>query len=152
MPCVATRLLDKSAAAALRGLLAGAMLSLSPVAALAASTNIHASFAGIYVTRAPKTAPSMSVSLGADGSATVTQDPGQGSTTLFGRWQDDGRQIKVTFNAAEGAPLPAPMVFEPVHGKLQAISWDHQALGTAQPPAMIKGYKVKYLFWSTTMR
>ena len=48
--------------------------------------------------------------------------------------------------------MPAPMVFEPVHGKLQAISWDHQAWGTAQPPAMIKGYKVKYLFWSTTMR
>jgi hypothetical protein len=152
MPCVSMRILEKSAAAGLRVLLAGALLSISPVAAMAASTNIHASFAGIYVTRAPKTAPSMSVSLGADGSATVTQDPGQGSTTMFGRWQDDGRQIKVTFDAVEGEPLPAPMVFEPVHGKLQAISWDHQAWGAAQPPSMIKGYKVKYLFWSTTMR
>ena len=152
MPCVAKRILEKSAAAGLRALLAGAMLSISPVAALAASTNVHPGFAGVYVTRAPKTAPSMSVSLGKDGSATVTQDPGKGSTTFFGRWQDDGRQIKVTFDATEGEPLPAPMVFEPVHGKLQAISWDHQAWGTAQPPAMTKGYKVKYLFWSTTMR
>jgi hypothetical protein len=151
MPCD-KKIFDKSAAAALRVLLAGAMLSLSPLGALAAETHIHASFAGVYVTRAPKTAPTMSVSLGEDGSATVTQDPGQGSTTLFGRWQDDGRQIKVTFNAAEGEPLPAPMVFEPVHGKLQAVSWDHEAWGTAHPPAMTKGYKVKYLFWTTTMR
>jgi hypothetical protein len=71
---------------------------------------------------------------------------------MFGRWQDDGRQIKVTFDAVEGEPLPAPMVFEPTHGKLQAISWDRQAWGTAQPPTLTKGYKVKYLFWSTTMR
>ena len=152
MPCVAMRILEKSAAAGLRVLLAGAMLSISPVAALAASTNIHASFAGIYVTRAPKTAPSMSVSLGADGSATVTQDPGQGSTTLFGRWQDDGRQIKVTFNALEGEqPVPA-MVFESAHNKLQAVSWNHEVWGNTNPPAMTKGYKVKYLFWTTTMR
>jgi hypothetical protein len=112
MPLVAMRILEKSPAASLRVLLAGAMLSISPVAALAATTNFHPGFAGIYVTH----------------------------------------QIKVTFDASEGEPVPAPMVFEPVHGKLQAISWDHQAWGTAQPPAMIKGYKVKYLFWSTTMR
>src|ERR1700738_3269114 len=110
MPLVAMRILEKSAATGLRVLLAGAMLSISPVAALAANTNFHPGFAGIYVTRAPKTAPTMSVSLGADGSATVTQDPGQGSTTLFGRWQDDGHQIKVTFDASEGEPVPAPMV------------------------------------------
>jgi hypothetical protein len=94
----------------------------------------------------------MSVSLGADGSATVTQDPGQGSTTLFGKWQDDGRQIKVSFNAAAGEQPEAPMVFEVVHSKLQAVSWNHEAWGTAQPPTMTKGYKVKYLFWTTTMR
>jgi uncharacterized protein (DUF58 family) len=151
MPCDLVRI-HKSATTALRLLLAGAMLSLSPLAALAENTHIHASFVGVYVTRAPKTAPSMSVSLGADGSATVTQDPGQDSTTLFGKWQDDGRQIKVTFNAAAGEQPVAPMVFEVVHSKLQAVSWNHEAWGTAQPPAMTKGYKVKYLFWTTTMR
>ena len=36
MPCVAIAMLEKSAAAGLRVLLAGAMLSISPVAALAA--------------------------------------------------------------------------------------------------------------------
>jgi uncharacterized protein (DUF58 family) len=150
MPCDSIRI-HKSATTALRLLLAGAMLSLSPLAALAENTHIHASFVGVYVTRAPKTAPTMSVSLGADGSATVTQDPGQGST-LFGKWQDDGRQIKVSFNAAAGEQPEAPMVFEVVHSKLQAVSWNHEAWGTAQPPAMTKGYKVKYLFWTTTMR
>jgi hypothetical protein len=128
------------------------MLSLSPLPALAANTHIHASLAGVYVTRAPKTAPTMSVSLGADGSATVTQDPGQGSTTLFGRWADDGRQIKVTFDAASGEKLAAPMIFQSVHNGLQAVSWDHEAWGNTQPPTMTKGYKVKYLFWTTTMR
>jgi hypothetical protein len=151
MSCDAIRI-HKSATTALRLLLAGAMLSLSPLAALAENTHIHASFVGVYVTRAPKTAPTMSVSLGADGSATVTQDPGQGSTTSFGKWQDDGRQIKVTFNAEAGEQPAAPMVFEVVHNKLQATSWDHEAWGSAKPPAMTKGYKVKYLFWTTTMR
>jgi hypothetical protein len=71
---------------------------------------------------------------------------------LFGQWKDDGRQIKVTFNAEAGEQPAAPMVFEIVHSKLQAVSWDHEAWGSAQPPAMTKGYKVKYLFWTTTMR
>jgi hypothetical protein len=151
MPWYKNNGFEKSSAA-LRALLAGALLSFSPVAALAANAHIHASFAGIYVTRAPKTAPSMSVSLGPDGSATVTQDPGQGSTTYFGQWSDDGRQIKVTFNAVVGEPQPAPMVFEVLHNKLQPVTWDHEAWGNAHPPTMTKGYKVKYLFWTTTMR
>jgi hypothetical protein len=152
MPCVAIKVLEKSATSALRVLVAGVMVSISPVVALAADSHIHASFAGIYITRAPKTAPTMSVSLGTDGSATVTQDPGQGSTTWFGRWQDDGKQIKVTFNALEGEqPVPA-MVFESTHNKLQAVSWNHEVWGDTAPPTMTKGYKVKYLFWTTTMR
>jgi hypothetical protein len=135
--------------AILRRLVAGAMLSLSPLAALAADTH---SFTGVYVTRAPKTAPSMSVSLGADGSATVTQDPGTGSSTFFGHWADNGNQVKVTFDAVAGEPQEAPMVFEAAHNTLHAVSWNHETWGTAQPPTMTKGYKVKYLFWTTTMR
>jgi hypothetical protein len=152
MPCVAIKVLEKSATSALRVLLAGVMVSISPVAALAGNSQIHASFAGIYVTRAPKTAPSMSVSLGADGTATVTQDPGQGSTTWLGHWQDDGKQIKVSFNAIEGEQPVPPMVFEPAHNKLQVVSWNHEVWGNSAPPTMTKGYKVKYLFWTTTMR
>ena len=152
MPCEDVRVLEKSATSALRVLVASAVLLLSPLAALAANPSNHQAIAGVYLSHAAKTAPSMSVSLGADGSATVTQDPGQGSTTLFGRWQDDGRQIKVTFNADAGEPVASPMVFQVVHNKLQPVTWNHEAWGTAHPPTMEKGYKVKYLFWTTTMR
>jgi hypothetical protein len=151
MPCHTSNKTKKSVFG-LRVLLAGALLSFSPLVALADTPNLHSGYAGVYLTRLPKTAPSMSVSLGPDGSATVTQDPGQGSTTYFGKWSDNGNQIKVTFNADAGEPQPAPMVFEALHGKLQPITWDHAAWGTVQPPTMTKGYKVKYLFWTTTMR
>jgi hypothetical protein len=152
MPCSTKNRLEKLSAAARRALLAGAVLMFSPLAALAADAHIHASFAGIYVTRLPKNAPSMSVSLGQDGSATVTQDPGTGSTTYFGKWADNGNQIKVTFAATAQQPAPAPMVFAVEHNKLQPVTWDHAAWGDALPPTMTKGYKVKYLFWTTTMR
>jgi hypothetical protein len=138
---------------ALRVVLAGAVLTVSSLSALAAGTeNLNHNYAGIYVTRLPKTAPTMSVSLGEDGTATVTQDPGQGSTTYFGKWSDNGNQVKITFDAMEGAPQQAPMIFAYEHSKLQPVSWDHDAWGKLQPPTMTKGYKVKYLFWTTTMR
>ncbi len=43
MPCVAIKVLEKSATSALRVLLAGVMVSISPVVALAADSNIHTS-------------------------------------------------------------------------------------------------------------
>jgi hypothetical protein len=147
MPCDLKRIFVKP----LRILVAGATLLVSPLAALAGNTDLHPRLAGIYVARVDKKAPSMSVSLGADGSATVTQDPGTGAMTAFGHWDSDGSEIKVTFNADAGDPVPAPMVFQLLHNKLEAVSWDKEAWGAAHPPVMEKGYKVKYLFWSTTM-
>jgi hypothetical protein len=151
MPCKAVRVLENSATSALRVLVAGGIILLSPLAALAGNTSNHPGFAGIYLSRLAKTAPSMGVSLGEDGTATVTQDPGKGSTTLFGHWVDDGNQIKVTFNADEGAPPEPPMVFQPSHSGLQAVTWNHQVWGNVTPPVMQKGYKVKYKFWLSTM-
>jgi hypothetical protein len=152
MPCDKMIVLAKPVHSALRRLAASAIVLLSPLAALAGNTHISPALAGIYVARVAKTAPSMTVSLGADGTATVTGDLGKGSITSFGSWQDDGRQIKVTFNSAEGAPQESPMVFQANHNQLQAVSWSREVWGPAQPPTMKKGYKVKYLFWSTTMR
>ena len=149
MPWDLRRVLEKTA---LRVLTASAMLLISPLAALASDTNIHPGFAGIYVARVDKKAPSMSVSLGVDGTATVTEDPGTGSITSFGHWASDGSQIKVTFNADADEVAPPPMVFQLFHNKLQPVTWNHDAWGTAHPPSMEKGYKVKYLFWTTTMR
>ena len=148
MPCDLMRVFGKP----LRVLVASATLLISPLGALAGNTDIHPGFAGIYVARVDKKAPSMTVSLGVDGTATVTEDPGTGSITSFGHWGNDGSQIKVTFDADAGEPAAPPMVFQVVHNKLQPVTWNHEACGTAHPPAMQKGYKVKYLFWTTTMR
>jgi hypothetical protein len=152
MPCDNIVLLEKPAKSALRVLVASAMALFAPLAALAGNTTITPGLAGIYVARVAKTAPSMTVSLGKDGTATVTGDLGKGSITSFGSWQKDGEQIKVTFNAEEGAPAETPMIFQTGHNQLHAVSWNHEAWGDANPPVMKKGYKVKYLFWSTTMR
>ena len=151
MPCDFMKVLEKPVTSALRAIVASAVL-FAPLAAVAGNVNTHPGFAGIYVARVAKTAPSMSVSLGEDGSATVTGDPGTGSITAFGHWASEGNQIKVSFNATEEQPAATPMVFEVTHSKLNAISWDHQAWGKVQPPTMTKGYKVKYLFWTATMR
>jgi hypothetical protein len=155
MPGEKTTILAKPSMAALRALRAFAsstLLLLAPVAVFAANTTTPPTLAGIYVARVAKTAPSMTVSLGEDGTATVTGDLGKGSITSFGSWEGNGTQVKVTFNAEEGAPTTPPMIFQPVHHGLQAVSWDKNEWGNAQPPTMTKGYKVKYLFWSKDVR
>jgi hypothetical protein len=153
MPFDLWRVLEKPFTSSLRVLVASATLLVTPLAALAGNTtDLHPGFAGVYVARVDKKAPSMTVSLGVDGTATVTEDPGTGSITSFGHWANDGSQIKVTFNADAGEPVSPPMVFQVLHNKLEAVSWNHEAWGAAHPPTMEKGYKVKYLFWTTTMR
>jgi hypothetical protein len=151
MPCKEMRFF-KSATSVLRILLASALVSLTPMAAFAADSTNSPHLAGTYFTHAPKTEPTMSVSLGEDGTATVTQDPGQGSSTWFGHWQQQGTQVNVTFDATDDGLQAPAMVFQTAHDKLQPLTWDHQAWGTTHPPTMTKGIKVKYLFWSTSMK
>ena len=78
-------------------------------AAFADNTTVHSRFAGVYLSRF--TNPSMNLSLGRDGTATVTEDTGNGATTLFGHWVDSGSQVTVTFDAVEGKTVEPPMVF-----------------------------------------
>jgi hypothetical protein len=118
------------------------------LAALADNTTAHSRFAGVYLSHFR--GPSMNLSLGRDGTATVTEDPGNGATTLFGHWVDSGSQITVTFDAVEGQPPESPMVFAPAHEGLQAVTWNHTAWGKVDPPPMKKGFKVKQLYWLTT--
>ena len=92
----------------------------------------------------------MNLSLGKDGTATVTEDTGNGATTLFGHWVDSGSQVTVTFDAVEGKPVEPPMVFQPAHDGLQAVTWNHASWGKLDPPPMKKGFKVKQLYWLTT--
>src|ERR1700678_2132275 len=120
----------------------------SSEAALADNTTTHSRFAGVYLSRFA--VPSMNLSLGKDGTATVTEDPGNGATTLFGHWVDTGSQVTVTFDAVEGKPVEPPMVFQPAHDGLQAVTWNHASWGKVDPPPMKKGFKVKQLYWLTT--
>jgi hypothetical protein len=126
-------------------LLSGAL----PNSALANNTAAHSKFTGVYASH--EAGPSMDLSLGADGSATVTEDPGTGSTTtLFGHWADTGGQVAVTFDAMDGRPAAPSMVFQAAHDGLQAVTWDHASWGKVTPPSMKKGSKVKQLYWTTT--
>jgi hypothetical protein len=110
--------------------------------AVLASTTTHSKFVGTYLSPA-QAGPSMNLSLGADGTATVTEDPGNGTTTLFGHWVDSGSQVKVMFDAVEGKPVEPPMVFEPGHDGLQAVTWNHAKWGNTNPPPMKNHSKVK---------
>jgi hypothetical protein len=116
--------------------------------AVADSTTGHSKFTGVYLSR--RAGPSINLSLGADGTATVTEDPGDSATTLFGHWVDSGGQVTVFFDAVEGAPAEPPMVFQPAHDGLQAVTWNHAAWGKVDPPPMKKGFKVKQLYWLST--
>jgi hypothetical protein len=123
-----------------------AICLLVSAAALSASTTTHSKFVGTYLSPPRDDAqpgPSMNLSLGADGTATVTEDPGNGTTTLFGHWVDSGSQVKVTFDAVEGKPVEPPMVFQPGHDGLQAVTWNHATWGNTNPPPMKNRSKVK---------
>jgi hypothetical protein len=128
--------------------LACAIVWPSTQAALGDNTTAHSRFAGVYLSHFAL--PSMNLSLGRDGTATVTEDPGNGATTLFGHWVDSGSQVTVTFDAVEGKPVEPPMVFAPGHEGLQAVTWNHASWGKVDPPPMKKGFKVKQLYWTTT--
>jgi hypothetical protein len=117
-----------------------------PHSALADNSAAHSKFAGVYLSQGAGS--SISLSLGADGSATVTEELATGETTLFGHWADNGGQVSVSFDAMDGKTEP-PMVFQPAHDGLQAVSWNHAAWGKLTPPPMKKGYKVKQTYWLT---
>jgi hypothetical protein len=102
-------------------------------------------YAGTYSSEAPDSSeptgpagPAFSVSLGPDGTATVTQDMGKGAITSFGHWTDAGSQITVKFDAPDGKTADAPMVFQPSHDGLQAVTWNHTLWGKTPPPALKK--------------
>ncbi len=133
-------------------LLASALL-LPALKVQAENTAIHSHFAGVYLSRprnSSEVVPSMNLSLGKDGTATVTEDAGRGAMTLFGHWVDSGSQVTVTFDAVDGGSAEPAMVFAPARDGLQAVTWNHASWGKVEPPPMKKGFKVKQLYWLTT--
>jgi hypothetical protein len=129
-------------------LLACALFSQLSSAAFGENTAAHSKFAGVYLSQ--MASPSMNLSLGADGSATVTEDPGNGAITVFGHWVDSGGQVAVNLDTEGDKPVEPPMVFQSAHDGLQAVTWNHALWGIVDPPAMKKGFKVKQLYWLTT--
>ena len=121
------------------------MASMSWHGALGEHTAGQSRFSGVYLSRTR--GPSMNVSLGPDGSATVTEDPGNGARTLFGHWVDSSGQVTVTFDAMQGGRAEPAMVFQPARDGLQAVRWNHASWGKEAPPPMKKGFKVKELYW-----
>jgi hypothetical protein len=123
--------------------LAGAAMTVALVAPSAFAS--VSKYAGIYSSEAPDSSdpagpagPAFSVSLGPDGTATVTQDMGKGAVTTFGHWTDAGSQITIKFDEVEGKPTDAPMVFQPAHDGIQAVTWNHALWGKTTPPALKK--------------
>jgi hypothetical protein len=126
-------------------LVLGACLLFATVA-LGSVDTTPAKFAGTYASRASdgkKPGPSMDVSLGMDGTATVTEDAGNGATTHFGHWVETNRQVKVSFDAIDGKPAEPPMTLQPEHDGLRAITWDHATWGKTAPPLVKSRSRVK---------
>jgi hypothetical protein len=133
--------------------LAGTLM-ISPLAAFSSSTNSHGKFAGVYMSQGHdggRDGAFMNLSLGPDGSATVTEDPGTGNTTtLFGHWAENGNQVTVSFDTQAQQPTEATMAFTPGHDGMQAVTWNHSLWGKENPPPMRKGgFKVKNTYWLT---
>jgi hypothetical protein len=102
-------------------------------------------YAGIYNSEAKagndpngSAGPAFSISLGPDGSATVTQDMGKGAVTTFGHWAESGSQITIKFDSPDDKPADPPMVLQPGHDGLQAVTWNHAFWGKATPPPLKK--------------
>jgi hypothetical protein len=126
------------------GLLLGAVLLAA--GALGATPTTLAKFAGTYASPSGdegKPGPSMDVSLGLDGTATVTEDAGNGSVTHFGHWVETDNKVKVSFDPVEGKPAEPPMTLQPEHDGLRAITWNHATWGKAQPPVVKSRSRVK---------
>ena len=85
----------------------------------------------------------MTLSLGNDGTATLTQSPDAvNEITSFGRWVRQGDMITLTLDPVAKQATPPPMTFRLDHKTLTPVSWNHNLWRTAPPPAM-KRMKVK---------
>jgi hypothetical protein len=128
--------------------LAAAALASAVLFAQTESAVAHSKFVGSYISSMSNDATEMSVSLGADGTATVTEDFGKGPQTLFGHWTESGALAKVTFSSDNSGPAAPPMSFQLAHDGLEAVTWDHALWGKRTPPPMKKDSKVKSRHWT----
>lgn len=80
----------------------------------------------------------ITLSLGGDGSATLSQSPhGDDEVTTFGHFKVSGGQLVLTFDPQpDGKGAPAPMTFSTGHNELTPVSYDHALWGKMPPPSL----------------
>lgn len=77
------------------------------------------------------------LSLGEDGTATLTQSPDAASEiTSFGRWTHQADQIKLIFDPVDKQPTPPPMVFRLQKKTLTPVIYNHELWRQLPPPPM----------------
>jgi hypothetical protein len=85
----------------------------------------------------------MTLSLGGDGTATLTQSPDAvNEITSFGRWVRQGDMIMLNLDPVGKQASPPPMSFRLDRKTLTPVSWNHNLWRTSPPPAM-KRMKIK---------
>jgi hypothetical protein len=134
----------------MRRFLSLALLAVLPIAALA-KENL-AKYAGVYEgeTRAKGETRAQSLdgiyairhhtitlSLGRDGTATLTQSPdGVHEITSFAHWSHDGDVIKLNFDPVDQQATPPPMSFRLNHKALTPVVWNHDLWHALPPPTL----------------
>jgi hypothetical protein len=79
----------------------------------------------------------MTLSLGDDGTATLTQSPDAvHEITSFAHWTIQGDMIRLNFDPVDKQPTPPPMTFRREHKTLTPVVWNHNLWHTAPPPRM----------------
>jgi hypothetical protein len=79
----------------------------------------------------------MTLDLGKDGTATLTQSPtGADEITSFAHWSLQGDVLKLTFDPVDKQPTPTPITFRYDHKTLAPAVYNHDLWRTLPPPPL----------------
>jgi hypothetical protein len=79
----------------------------------------------------------MTLDLGKDGTATLTQSPDSTSEiTSFARWSLQGDVLKLSFDPVDKQPTPTPITFRLDHKTLTPVVYNHDLWRTLPPPPL----------------
>ncbi len=79
----------------------------------------------------------MTLDLGKDGTATLTQSPtGADEITSFAHWSLQGDVLKLTFDPVDKQPTPTPITFRYDHKTLTPVVYNHDLWRTLPPPPL----------------
>jgi hypothetical protein len=79
----------------------------------------------------------MTLDLGKDGTATLTQSPtGADEITSFAHWSLQGDVLKLTFDPVDKQATPTPITFRYDHKTLTPVAYNHDLWRTLPPPPL----------------